>query len=213
MTEYLRHNKIALAFHTLRTGGRPALLLLHGLAEASPEQLPAECKTWPGAVYALDFTGHGKSTLPKGGGYTAEQLMGDADAALARLGTATLCGRGLGAYVALLLAGARPRAVRGAILCDGPGFVGGGSQPGTPLVVSVEARLSGPPDPLALFELARDIRPPDYAANFVRQATQLSGLPCPLAVCARERSPWLQAVIAEPGVLVTTLRDALELFT
>ena len=61
--------------------------------------------------------------------------MADADAALARLGRATLLGRGLGAYVALLLAGARPKPVRGAILCDGPGLAGGGSRPGSPTVI------------------------------------------------------------------------------
>ena len=55
--------------------------------------------------------------------------MGDADAALAELGEVTLLGRGLGAWIALLAAGARPREVRGAILADGPGLAGGGSRP------------------------------------------------------------------------------------
>ena len=54
--------------------------------------------------------------------------MADADAALAHLGPATVYGRGLGAYVALLIAGARPDLVRGAVLDDGPGLVGGGSR-------------------------------------------------------------------------------------
>ena len=55
--------------------------------------------------------------------------MGDADVALAHLGAATVLGRGLGAYVALLIAGARPHLVRGAVLCDGPGLAGGGIGP------------------------------------------------------------------------------------
>ena len=34
---------------------------------------------------ALDFTGHGLSTIPPGGGYNAEILLADADIALAAL--------------------------------------------------------------------------------------------------------------------------------
>ena len=34
---------------------------------------------------ALDFTGHGQSTIPAGGGYNAEILLADADIALAAL--------------------------------------------------------------------------------------------------------------------------------
>ena len=51
----------------------------------------------------------------------------DVDAALAALEPQTLYGEGLGAYIALLTAGARPDRVRGAILADGPGLAGGGS--------------------------------------------------------------------------------------
>jgi pimeloyl-ACP methyl ester carboxylesterase len=57
-------------------------LLLHGLGEASPRSTPDYARDWPGPVHALDFTGHGRSSLPTGGGYTAEMLMADADAAL-----------------------------------------------------------------------------------------------------------------------------------
>ena len=59
-------------------------------------------------------------------------MLADADAALARLSQATLLGRGLGAYVALLLAGSRPLGVRGALLCDGAGLAGGGAEPRDP---------------------------------------------------------------------------------
>lgn len=217
MTTRLRHGRIELALHALRpaapAGGGPAasrsLLLLHGLGEASPGEVPDEVASWPGAIHALDFTGHGASTVPRGGGYTAELLMADADAALAHLGTATVCGRGLGAYVALLLAGARPETVRGAILCDGPGLAGGGSQPLTPFLPTVEADAPAAPDPFALVELARDLRPPDYATAFARQATHLSGNDQPLSVCARQRPEWLCAVMDEPGVEIRTLPEAL----
>jgi pimeloyl-ACP methyl ester carboxylesterase len=212
VTIFVQHAKVRLALHALREAGdgRP-LLLLHGLGERSPDRLSPAVSPWPGPVFALDFTGHGRSSLPSGGGYTAEVLMGDADAALAHLGQATLLGRGLGAYVALLLAGARPGDVRGAILCDGPGIAGGGSRPGTPHV-ALPPPGPAPPDPFALVELARDVRPPDYATSFLRQANQLSGLAHAVCVCATERPEWLRAVVEEPGVERLPLGEALALY-
>lgn len=208
----LRHGAVELALHPLKEGdGRP-LLLLHGLGERSPDHLSAQYASWPGAVHALDFTGHGASTVPSGGGYTAEILMGDADAALAELGQATVVGRGLGAYVALLLAGARPEDVRGAIVLDGPGLAGGGSTPSSPSVATVDPTAPVPPDPWALVELTRDPRPPDYATTFVRQAVSFSGLDRPLTVCAIGRPAWVDAVLHEPGVAKTDLAAALALY-
>jgi pimeloyl-ACP methyl ester carboxylesterase len=134
----LTHNRVRLALHHLREGtGRP-LLVLHGLGERSPAVVPAWASTWDGPVAALDFTGHGSSTIPRGGGYTSEMLLADADIALAELGTATVVGRGLGAYIALQLAGARPREVVGAVLCDGPGLAGGPAEPTSQSYVSVQ---------------------------------------------------------------------------
>jgi pimeloyl-ACP methyl ester carboxylesterase len=163
-------------------------------------------------VHALDFVGHGASTLPRGGGYTAEVLLADADTALRHLGEATVLGRGLGAYVALLLAGARPDAVRGAILFDGPGILGGGTGPGPSAVASVDEGAWAPPDPFALADLSRDIRPPDYATTFVRLATQASPLESPIIVASVNRPDWLEAVSREPGVLSLPLADALATF-
>lgn len=205
----LVHGRVELALHHLRDGdGRP-LLHLHGLAEHSPAAPPPLYDMWPGPVWALDFTGHGASTQPKGGGYTCEMLMADADAALAHLGEATVVGRGVGAYVALLLAGGRPAQVRGAILRDGPGLTGGGITAASPHVAYVDPAAPMPPDPWALAELTRDPRPPDYATAFVRQATHLSGLADPIAVCAIGRPAWLEAVVDEPGVRVLPLERAL----
>ena len=89
-TEIVVHGKIELALHHLRpagdtltngigtnrtgtngTGTRP-LLLLHGLGESSPTDVPWYVATWPGPIAALDFTGHGESSVSRGGGYTAE---------------------------------------------------------------------------------------------------------------------------------------------
>ena len=126
--------------------------------------------------------------------------MGDADAALHQLGEATILGRGIGAYVALLIAGGRPGRVRGAILCDGHGIAGGGPAPATPMPIGDPGEAGEVPDPYALLELSRDPRPPDYATTYVRQANELSGLPRPITVCCRERPDWLLAVEKEPGV-------------
>jgi pimeloyl-ACP methyl ester carboxylesterase len=167
---------------------------------------------WPGPVWALDFTGHGASSMPVGGGYFCELLMADVDAALAQLGPTTLYGRGLGAYVALLVAGARPELVRGAILDDGPGLRGGGPEPTTPYVLTESLATPGPPDPYALFELSHDVRPADYATTYARLAATASGLDVALAVCAQVRPPWLAAVAAEPGVREIDRVGAIALF-
>jgi len=208
-TRRVRHGKVSLALHVLRESSGPALLLLHGLGERSPVAVPGRAAAWPGAVYALDFTGHGESDVPVGGGYSAEILMADADAALAELGRATLLGRGLGAYVALLLAGARPTAVRGALLTDGPGLAGGGGRPATPMLARVAPAGRGGPDGFALVELARDVRPPDYATDFARQALGRSGLACPIVVSAVGRPEWLLAVSRLPGVACLPLAEGL----
>lgn len=199
-TVTLHHNRISLALHPLREGAGRPLLALHGLGERSPARVPDHLAAWPGPVWALDFTGHGDSSIPAGGGYYAEVLMADAAAALAHLGPSTVCGRGLGAYVALLVAGGRPALVRGAVLDDGPGLIGGGSVPATPFVLAEPMEVRGTPDPYALLELSHDVRPADYAAAYARQATTLSGLDTALVVCAAVRPPWLEAVASEPGV-------------
>lgn len=210
-TVALRHGHVDLALHRLADGdaARRPLLLLHGLGERTPARCPRWADGWPGPVWGLDFTGHGASTLPVGGGYTAEMLLCDADAALGHLGEATIVGRGLGGYVALLLAGARATLVHGAIVCDGPGIAGGGVQPGSPIVVVPRFGLDERPDPFAMVELARDVRPPDYALNYVRFAFEAAPVDDPITVCAVVRPEWLAAVAAEPGVVVSTRDEAI----
>ncbi|MGZ4705194.1 MAG: alpha/beta fold hydrolase [Acidimicrobiales bacterium] len=206
---FVSSGKAELALHHLRRGeGRP-LLLLHGLAERTPDAVPAHLAEWPGPVVGLDFTGHGRSTVPAGGGYTSEALMADADSALVEIGPATVLGRGLGAYIALLIAGARPDLVRGAILADGPGLVGGGIRPSSPQLVPLDPDQPAVPDPHALAELSRDVRPPDYAAEFVRMALRSSELDAPIAVAAVVRPEWLAGVVAEYGVIELPLGQAL----
>jgi hypothetical protein len=135
--------------------------------------------------------------------------MADADAALAELGTVTVVGRGLGAYVALLISGARADTVQGAILADGPGLVDGGIRPPSPYVTSVvDGADRGTPDPFAMAELSRDVRSPDYAVEFVRMAVHGSGLEHPIAVSAVVRPEWLAAVVGEFGVIELPLAKA-----
>ena len=215
MITWIAHNRVRLALHRLRANdhGR-ALLILHGLGEESPPRPPAWVERWPGAIYGLDFTGHGRSSIPRGGGYTSEILLADADAALAALEDAgtgdgvTVLGRGLGGYIALQLAGARAARVHGAIIADGPGLAGGPSEPTSQSFVR-PPHTGSAPDPYALIELGRDLRPPDYATAFVRLAVAESPLEIPIAVTAAFQPPWLAAVTAEQGVIECSLDEAL----
>jgi hypothetical protein len=68
------------------------------------------------------------------------------------------------------------------------------------------------PDPVAMVELAVDVRPPDYARTFAWQASALSGLDAAIAIAAVNRPPWLAEVAAQPGVVESSLPDALALF-
>jgi len=195
----LRSGRYTVALHTLRDGTGPALLCLHALrgqgadfAELAP--------SWPGRVLALDFAGHGASERPRGAGYTPELLVADADAALAHAGgEACVVGAGLGAYVALLLAGARPDRVGAAYLLPGAGLEGGGALPRTQLdgealqremaaLLEATAHRDAPAcDPMVRL-LDNDPRPPDYARSFADAAQRLL-----LAEDGALRPPWWEA--------------------
>jgi pimeloyl-ACP methyl ester carboxylesterase len=211
-TEFLVNGSLRLALHTLTEGeGRP-LLLLHGLGEQSPMSRPEWTSVWNGPVLALDFTGHGESDVPVSGGYTPEGLMSDVDAVLAEHGPVTIVGRGFGAWVGLLVAGARTSHVHGVVLFDGSGAVGGGSQPPTPYVNVLPASGTTKPDPYALLELSRDPRPPDYALDYVRFILEDSEIENPIVVSARIRPEWLAAVASDIGVIELPLEQAIESF-
>ena len=212
-TIHLQHNRITLALHEIRSGtGRP-LLVLHGLGEnaTAMRDVPVQ---WKGPVWALDFTGHGESTVPHGGGYSAEILMADVDIALRHLGEATILGRGLGGYVAFLIAGARPQLVKGVVIADGPGLSGGAIHAtSSSEITSAGIRTGTSPDPWALIELSRDARPPNYAVTFTRLAVTASSIDEPISVTTRVTPPWIEAIRAEPGVLTgVTVDEALEIY-
>ncbi|MGH7788553.1 MAG: alpha/beta fold hydrolase, partial [Candidatus Binatia bacterium] len=164
----IQHGRCALELHDLGgTGAAPPLLLLHALGGSARDWSEAAAG-WPGQVCGLDFAGHGRSDALPGGGYTAELLAADADAALAVLGGAALAGAGIGAYAALLLAGARRDLVPAALLLPGRGLDGGGAQPNfehsslTPLTPADNPPLPPGCDPI-LCALEHDPRPPEYA--------------------------------------------------
>lgn len=212
-TIHLQHNRITLALHEIRSGiGRP-LLLLHGLGENAQEMraLPLQ---WSGPIWALDFTGHGESTVPHGGGYSAEILMADVDVALRHLGEATILGRGLGGYIGFLIAGARPSLVKGVVIVDGPGLSGGAIHAtSSSEITSAGSRIGSTPDPWALIELSRDARPPNYAVTFTRLAVESSSIDEPISVTTRVTPQWIEAISAEPGVLTgVTVDEALEIY-
>jgi len=171
----LRHGRVELELHELSRAAGPALLLLHSLGGSSADW-PGVPSFWQGSVYALDFSGHGESAHARGGAYLAEYLLGDADVALAEVGTAALAGAGIGAYVALLLAGARPAAVPATLLVPGNGLNGGGSVPDPMRFEALAAMDRGPSeavhDPMVL-SMAVGIRPPGYVAPFARAASKL----------------------------------------
>lgn len=203
----LRHARVELELHELsRRADGPALLLLHALGGSSADWSEAAA-LWPGRVFALDFSGHGRSQWVRGGVYSPELLASDADTALTHIGAAAVAGAGVGAYVALLLAGGRSAAVSAALLLPGHGLAGGGPRPdfdqppvlpiGPALPADCDAQLGG---------LLRDPRPPDYAATFAAAVRRLV-----LLEDGDERPPWWHAVrrTARAEVIDTDVRSAL----
>jgi pimeloyl-ACP methyl ester carboxylesterase len=195
----LINGRIELQLHELRGGEGLALLLLHELGGAAEDWRAVDWSSWVGPVYALDFAGHGGSARVVGGGYYAEFFLADADLALERLGDrAAVVGAGIGAYVALLLAGARPDRVPAALLRAGCGLEGGGAEPDferpIPSFQDWESTQSATArryrvevDP-AVACCEDDLRPPDYVADFARAARRL--LFDPAVERAEAAPPW-----------------------
>ena len=184
-SETLTHGRVALALHSLKRDPGPELLVLHAL-QGSSADWHETALAWPGSVSALDFSGHGESDWLPGRGYCPEVYVAEADMAIARLesaGSLYLAGAGIGAYVALLLAGARADRVSASLLLPGAGFHGGGALPGEVAdeaqrhwqdEISAPPRIPGStwPDPLVR-RCSRDVRPADYVEEFARAAGPL----------------------------------------
>ena len=166
-TTMLTHNRVSLALHHLRGGRRPALLLLHGLGERTPATVP------PGrtAGRARSPPSTSPATAPPPPRRRRLHLrdpLADADIALAHLGGPPCWDEDSGPTSRS--AGRRPPATCGGmVLADGPGLAGGGPAPTSPSFFNLpptQARRT----PIAHLEMSRDLRPPDYAASFVRLA-------------------------------------------
>jgi pimeloyl-ACP methyl ester carboxylesterase len=219
----LRHGRVELALHELQTNrsndlNHPPLLMLHALGGCTPSTVPSfVADSWSGPIFGLDFTGHGESTVPAGGGYSCEVLMGDADTALRRIGPAVVLGFGIGGYVGLLIAGAAPERVKAVIVASGAGLAGGGARPGSEVLLlpgtsggAVDASASAP-DPFALMELAIDVRPPNYIASFARHFVgAATSVEQPISICTAARPAWLAGIIEEYGVESRSLEESLQ---
>jgi pimeloyl-ACP methyl ester carboxylesterase len=203
----LVHGRVHLWLEERKRGEGPPLLLLHGLGESGADW-DDDVATWPGSVFSLDFSGHGRSGRVAGGAYTCEILVGDADAALAEIGPAAVAGRGLGAYAALLLAGGRPDDVLAALLFPGPGLAGGSAAPDFDRDPRITLDDPAPPASNGLqperstdWRVVRccesDVRPVDYAQEFAVAARRLL-----LVEDGSERPPWWNATRTAPGVNV-----------
>ncbi len=199
----LRHGRTDLELHELSLRDGPGLLLLHALGGSSADWSETAV-AWPGRVFALDFCGHGRSGHLRGGGYMPELLAADADMALAAIGPAAVAGAGVGAYVALLLAGGRRDAVPAALLLAGRGLAGGGPYPRAdqPLLgmftPAAHDALPAGCDPL-LCALDTDVRPPEYAIHYATAARCVL-----LHEDGGTRPPWWDAVRHVPGTRAIT---------
>lgn len=179
-TRRIRAGRHPIALHDLREATGVPLLLLHELGGSSADW-DVRPDAWPGPVFAMDFPGHGESAWLAGGGYYPELLASDADVALASIGGGVVAGAGIGAWVALLLAGTRPAEAAGALLLPGRGLDG---LPAPDVDDSVRrsddalASFEGPrdeaqgTDPMVAM-LEKDVRPIDYARAFAARARRV----------------------------------------
>jgi hypothetical protein len=111
---------------------------------------------------------------------------------------------GLGAYVALLLAGARPELVRAAVLLPGDGLDGGGPLPDPERIEERAQRFAaaaaerrtrrGGTDPLVVL-CEEDVRPVDYARGLAGSARRIV-----LVADESVAAPWWAAVRGLPQV-------------
>jgi pimeloyl-ACP methyl ester carboxylesterase len=223
----IQNGRISLALHERARRPGPSLLLLHALY-GSADDWDAMSDGWQGTAFALDFSGHGQSDHLTGGGYGPELLLADADAALQQIGSAAVAGAGLGAYIALLLAGSRADRVPAALLLPGAGLVGGGPAPECDSEFPPFLLNAGKQDPLQpgapltnerrLYDPMVQVidvfaRPPDYAEGFARSARKLllleDGDVRPPWWLAARKSPSAEAVRGDVGTALQRLQGLL----
>jgi pimeloyl-ACP methyl ester carboxylesterase len=187
-----------LELHEIAAGEGRALLLLHALYGSSADWGEGQ-PSWPGPIYGLDFAGHGRSQWIRGGAYTPEILACNVDEALRCIGAAALAGAGVGAYVALLVAGARRDLVPASLLLPGAGLAGGGAWPSFEAEPRTLIDLAVPRDGCDRMACALeyDLRPLDYVAPFARRVRRLV-----LFEDGDARPPWWDAARRVAGAQV-----------
>lgn len=217
----IRHGRVSLWLDRVREGEGTPLLVLHELGSdgaAAVRALSPGLHAWPGPVFALDFCGHGRSGRVRSGAYYPELLAADADVALAAIGSPLwVSGEGLGAYVALLLAGARPDAVLGAVLWPGKGLEGGGAEPDFRVRPAPRPEPGDPADPAlqdvpstdprVARSLAEDVRPLDYVSSFAADAMRLVLVEAP-SEPPRELPAWWGQARSAPRVRAVSGAEA-----
>ena len=90
-------------------------------------------------------------------------------------------------------------------------LAGGPTGPTSQSVVALDTDGRSP-DPYALIELGRDLRPGDYAVSFVNLANSGAPVASPITVASSFRPKWLAAVAEAPGVVESSLADALDAY-
>ncbi len=214
-TRPIRAGRHHIALHHLREAPGVPLLLLHGLGGSSVDW-DVRPEAWPGPVFAMDFPGHGESAWLAGGGYYPELLASDADVALASIGGGFVAGAGVGAWVALLLAGTRPDEAAGALLLPGPGLHGlptpdvdDAARGSDAALASFEGSRDAPrgTDPMVAM-LEKDVRPIDYATAFAARARRVV-----LTSSPEPAPPWWAAIrsLATVDQTAAAARDAVSL--
>ena len=211
--EPLRHGRVSLALHELRSGEGDALLCLHALRGSAADWAEAAA-SWPGPVYALDFAGHGLSEWVAGEATPRSSSRETPTSPWRTSARAGVAGAGLGAYVALLVAGARPEHVparaapprRGSRRPRRRARSGARAEPR----LGAPARRAPPPGERPAFDpfttrLEREFRPPDYAAAFAARASRLL-----LLDDGDARPPWWQAAAQAAAAERIAARSAAE---
>jgi pimeloyl-ACP methyl ester carboxylesterase len=204
----IRNGRVSLELHPHKGGEGTPLLLLHALYGSSAGW-GDEIDRWPGPVFALDFTGHGASGRLRGGAYDYECFLSDADLALRSASGDTsravaLAGAGMGAWYALLLAGARAEQVPACLLAPGAGLAGAGERPDPldvrPVVPTSEQRAAfrGDADPYVMMA-EREPRPSWFSQPFAQAVRRIV-----LVEDGRERPVWWRAA-RETAAAITAL--------
>ncbi|MFT5695668.1 MAG: pimeloyl-ACP methyl ester carboxylesterase [Myxococcota bacterium] len=209
----LTHGRTEIELHLLKEGRGTAALLLHELGGSHADLNNVAFDGWQGAVYALDFAGHGASAHVAGNGYSPEYFLADADIAMSAAGVEAkdefvVIGAGIGGYVALMLAAARSERVAAALVLPGRGLAGGGLVPdfGKPAYQGLDAWEAEIADLASHYQpgtdpmvsaCERDLRPAPYVEELAAGVRRL--LLSDTVATSDEVPSWWSLAMNAPG--------------